>query len=195
MSKKLNILIGEDEYLCLMGIKSIVEELGNTVVGEATDGEMLIELARKLKPDLIMVDVNMPKKDGIEAIMAINHTMFIPSIIISGYHDENMIKRATKEGVLYYLVKPVDRKDLQIAINIAMAKFNEIKSLHEEISHTKKLLEQRKLVEKAKGILMDRMQLKEDEAMKKLQTISRNKNIKLTEVAKQIIEAEELLKI
>lgn len=194
MEKKLKILIGEDEYLCLMGIKAIVEELGHTVIGEAPDGEMLVEMAAKLKPDLIMVDINMPKKDGIEAIKAINQMMFIPSIIVSGYHDENMIKRATEEGVLYYLVKPIDLKDLKIAINIAMAKFDEIKSLHDELDNTKKMLEARKQIERAKGILMDRMNLKENEAMKRLQKMSRDKNIKLIDVVNQIIQAEELFK-
>lgn len=194
MKEKYNILIGEDEYLCLLGVRTIIENLGHNVVGEASDGEALVVLANAIKPDLILVDINMPKKDGIEAIKTINKNLFIPSIIISGYHDEDMIKRASEEGVLYYLVKPVDEKDLKIAINIAMSKFDEIKSLHEELDNTKKILEARKKIEHAKGILMDRMKLKEGDAMKKLQKMSRDKNIKLIDVAQQIISAEEIFK-
>lgn len=194
MKEKYNILIGEDEYLCLLGVRTIIENLGHNVVGEASDGEALVALAIEIKPDLILVDINMPKKDGIEAIKTINKNLFIPSIIISGYHDEDMIKRASEEGVLYYLVKPVDEKDLKIAINIAMSKFDEIKNLHEELDNTKKILEARKKIEHAKGILMDRMKLKEGDAMKKLQKMSRDKNIKLIDVAQQIISAEEIFK-
>lgn len=192
MKEHYNILIGEDEYLCLLGVRTIIQNLGHNVVGEAGDGEALVALAKELKPDLILVDINMPKMDGIEAIKVINREMFIPSIIISGYHDEDMIKRAAEEGVLYYLVKPVDEKDLKIALNIAMSKFDEIKSLHEELFNTKMVLEARKKIEHAKGILMDRLKLKESDAMKKLQKMSRDKNVKLIEIAKQIIDAEEL---
>ena len=194
MNERYNILIGEDEYLCLLGVRAIIENLGHVVVGEASDGEVLVKLAKELKPDLILVDINMPKMDGIDAIKAINENLFIPSIIISGYHDEEMIKRASEEGVLYYLVKPVDEKDLKIAINIAMSKFDEIRTLHEELDNTKKMLEARKKIEHAKGIIMDRMKLKESDAMKKLQKMSRDKNIKLIDVAQQIINAEEIFK-
>jgi response regulator NasT len=194
MKEKYNILIGEDEYLCLLGVRTIIQNLGHTVIGEASDGDLLVEMATSLKPDLMLVDINMPKKDGIDAIKAINEKFYVPSIIISGYHDEEMIKRASEEGVLYYLVKPVDEKDLKIAINIAMSKFEEIKTLHEELDQTKKMLEARKKIEHAKGILMDRMKLKEGDAMKKLQKMSRDKNIKLIDVAQQIINAEEIFR-
>lgn len=194
MKEKYNILIGEDEYLCLLGVRTIIQNLGHTVIGEASDGDLLVEMATSLKPDLMLVDINMPKKDGIDAIKAINEKFYVPSIIISGYHDEDMIKRASEEGVLYYLVKPVDEKDLKIAINIAMSKFEEIKTLHEELDQTKKMLEARKKIEHAKGILMDRMKLKEGDAMKKLQKMSRDKNIKLIDVAQQIINAEEIFR-
>lgn len=192
MEKPLRIVIAEDEYLCLMGLKSNVEELGHEVVGEATDGMRAVELAIEKKPDLVIMDINMPTIDGIEAITKINDVLFIPSIIVSGYHDENLIKRATKEGVLYYLIKPIDIKDIKVAINITLARFEEFKRLQHELKDTKKTLEARKHIEKAKGILMNRMDLKEPEAMKRLQKMSRDKNQKLVEVAKEIIRADEL---
>lgn len=192
MSKSLRILIAEDEFLVLMGTKSYVEKLGHQVIATATDGEKAVEVALKEKPDLVIMDINMPKLDGIDAIKQINDTYYIPSIIVSGYHDEKLIKRATDEGVLYYLLKPIDIEELKIAINISLAKYEEIKSLKEELNTTKNALEARKHIEKAKGILMERMNLKEPEAMKYLQKVSRDKNKKLVVVAKEMIEADAL---
>ncbi|AKL93836.1 transcriptional regulatory protein PdtaR [Clostridium aceticum] len=192
MGKPLRILVAEDEYLCLMGLKSNIEELGHQVVAEATDGMKAVELAIEKKPDLVIMDINMPILDGIEAIKKMNEVLFIPSIIVSGYHDENLIKRATKEGVLYYLIKPIDIRDIKVAINITLARFEEFTKLQDELKDTKKALEARKYIERAKGILMDRMDLKEPEAMKRLQKMSRDHNKKLVEVAKEVIEADKL---
>jgi two-component system, response regulator PdtaR len=192
MNKSLRILLAEDEYLVLMGIKSYVEKLGHEVVGIATDGVKAVELAIEKKPDLVIMDINMPNLDGIDAIKKINETLFIPSIIVSGYHDEKLINRATEEGVLYYLLKPVDIGDLKIAINISLSRFEEFKKLQDELNNTKNALEARKHIEKAKGILMERMNLKEAEAMKRLQQLSRDKNKKLVVIAKELIEADAL---
>lgn len=192
MTKSLRILLAEDEYLVLMGTKSYVEKLGHQVVGVATDGLKAVELAIETKPDLVIMDINMPILDGIDAIKQINEELFIPSIIVSGYHDEKLINRATEEGVLYYLLKPIDIEDLKIAINISLSKFEEFKKLQNELNSTKNALEARKHIEKAKGILMERMNLKEAEAMKRLQKMSRDKNKKLVVVAKELIEADAL---
>ncbi|MFD1780076.1 ANTAR domain-containing response regulator [Fredinandcohnia salidurans] len=194
MSQSLRILIAEDEFLVLMATKSYVERLGHEVVGVATDGENAVELALKKKPDLVIMDINMPNLDGIDAIRKINETLFIPSIIVSGYHDEQLINRATEEGVLYYLLKPIDIEELKIAINISQAKFEEFKKLQDELQSTKNALEARKHIEKAKGIIMDRMNLKEPEAMKRLQKMSRDKNKKLVTIAKELIEADSLFR-
>lgn len=190
MTKSLRILLAEDEFLVLMGTKAYVEQLGHQVVGVATDGEKAVELAIEKKPDLVIMDINMPKMDGIDAIKKINETLYIPSIIVSGYHDEKLINRATEEGVLYYLLKPIDIKDLKIAINISLSKFEEFKKLQDELRSTKNALEARKHIEKAKGILMEKMNLKEAEAMKRLQKLSREKNKKLVVIAKELIEAD-----
>ncbi|MEH7333563.1 response regulator [Neobacillus drentensis] len=192
MKKSLRILLAEDEFLVLMGIKSYVEKLGHEVVGTATDGLRAVELALETKPDLVIMDINMPNLDGIDAIKKINETLFIPSIIVSGYHDEKLINRATEEGVLYYLLKPIDIGDLKIAINISLSRFEEFKKLQDELDSTKNALEARKHIEKAKGILMERMNLKEADAMKRLQQMSRDKNKKLVVIAKDLIEADAL---
>lgn len=193
MNKPLKILLAEDDFLVLMGLKSNVEQLGHHVVGEATNGQRAVELAKELKPDLIIIDINMPILDGIEAIKEINKEFFIPSIIVSGYHDDKLINRATEEGVLYYLLKPIDIKELRIAIKISLSRFEEIKELQHNLQDTKQALEARKYIERAKGILMDRQNLKEHEAMKHLQKMSRDKNKKIVEIAKELIHADSLL--
>lgn len=192
MTKPLRIVLAEDEYLVLLGLKANVEKLGHIVIGMANDGEKAVQLALKEKPDLVILDINMPKLDGIEAIKRINEELFIPSIIVSAYHDEELINRATEEGVLYYLLKPIDIQDLKIAINISLAKFEEFKKLQYELEDTKNALEARKHIEKAKGILMDRLNLKEAEAMKRLQKMSRDKNKKLAVIAKEVINADSI---
>jgi AmiR/NasT family two-component response regulator len=192
MTKPLRIVLAEDEYLVLLGLKANVEKLGHEVIGMANDGEKAVQLALKERPDLVIMDINMPKLDGIEAIKRINEKLFIPSIIVSAYHDEELINRATEEGVLYYLLKPIDMQDLKIAINISLAKFDEFKKLQHELEDTKNALEARKHIEKAKGILMERLNLKEAEAMKRLQKMSRDKNKKLAVIAKEVINADSL---
>lgn len=193
MGDSLRVLIAEDEYLNLMGLKSNLEHLGHKVIGEAGDGREAIRLAEELKPDLVLMDINMPNIDGIEAIKEINKKTALPYIIISGYHDKELIDKAKKAGVFAYLVKPVKEKDLQIAIEICLERFNEFRALEKEYTDMKKTLEERKYIERAKGILMDRNKLREAEAMQILQKQSRDSNKKLIDVAKEIIEADNIL--
>lgn len=189
----MKIVIAEDEYISLMGLKANLEELGHEVIGEATDGLAAIKLTLEKQPDMIIMDVNMPLIDGIEALKTINEKCLIPSIIVSGYHEDKLIKRANEVGVYSYLIKPVSEKDIKVAIETSMARFNEYKNLSAKLKNTKNLLESRKYIEKAKGILMETMNLKESEAMRKLQKMSRDKNIKMIKLAKKIIEAKEIL--
>lgn len=195
MDKKLNIVIAEDEYIVMMGLKQTIENSGHIVVGVANDGEKLVQLAFEKNPDLLIVDVNLPKMDGIEAIEKINKKMIIPAIVITGYSKEEFVKRANKAGVLHYLLKPVDEKELNPAIEIAMGRFADFIKMQREIQKKDKALTERKFIERAKGILMDRNGLKEHEAMKVLQKKSRDSNIKLVDIAKDIIKAEEILNI
>lgn len=193
MNKSLKILVGEDEYLCLMGIKSNLKRLGHEVIGEAANGKDAVKLALDKKPDLLIMDINMDSLDGIEAIKRINQKLFIPCIILTGYTDDDLIQRSKEVGVFGYLVKPVDANDLKGAIEIAMARFHEFKELRNELESIEKALEARKYIERAKGILMDRHGLKEAEAMKKLQKMSCDRNKKLLDLAREIIKADALL--
>lgn len=192
--KKLKILIAEDEYLVLMGLKSNLKELGHEIIAEAMNGKEAIELAKEKSPDLIIADINMPEIDGIEAVKQINKNQVIPSIIVTGYSDDELIEKASKVGVFAYLVKPVGLEELKASIIIAMNKYEEFKEVNMELKDQKKALENRKLIERAKGILMDTLSLTEAEAMKKLQQKSQKENLKLVEVAKNIIKMNEYLK-
>jgi len=193
MDNSLNILIAEDEYIVLRGLKETLIDLGHNVVGEAMDGETFVKLALETDPDLLIVDVNLPALSGIEAIERIGKVKLVPSIIVTGYSSEETVKRANSAGVFNYLVKPVDEKELKPAIEIAMGRFKEFMLLKKELHAQEEALEARKLIERAKGILMDRNGIRESEAMKLLQKISRDKNLKLIVVAKEIIEADNTL--
>lgn len=201
MAKGLKVLIAEDEYVNLMGLRINLEDLGHEVIGEARDGEEAVKLATELDPDLILMDINMPGIDGIQAIEEINRIRedagkeIVPVIIISGYHDQNLVDRANEVGVFAYLVKPVREEELKVAIEVCLARFREFQELKKEYQRVKDSLEARKLIEKAKGILMYRNNLKEDEAMKVLQRKSRDSNKKLVDIAKEIIEADRILSI
>lgn len=193
MSGSLRVLIAEDEYLCLMGIRSSLRSLGHQVIAEAANGRQAVQQAFTTEPDLVIMDINMDDMDGIEAIRRMNERLFVPSIIVTGYCEDDLIRRATNAGVFAYLVKPVDASDLKSAIEVAMARFDELKQLKKELHQAKQALEARKHVERAKGILMDRHDLTEAEAMRRLQEISKKSNRKMVEVAKEIINADRLL--
>ena len=194
MSGSLRVLIAEDEYLCLMGIRSSLRSLGHQVIAEAANGRHAVDQALEKKPDLIIMDINMDDMDGIEAIRRVNDQMLIPSIIVTGYCEDDLVKRATDAGVFAYLVKPVDADDLKSAIEVAMARFEELKQLKEELHGLEQALEARKYIERAKGILMDRQNLREAEAMRRLQEMSMKSNKRMVEVAKEIIDADNLLR-
>lgn len=194
MTQGLKIIIAEDEYLILAGLKASLLRLGHQVIGEAKDGSEAVKLALELRPDLMLLDINMPKMDGIQAIKSINQQAMIPAIIISGYCDRQLIDQANEAGVFGYLVKPINEGSLRAAIDVSMARFREYQTLAKEYDSVSKMLADRKYIERAKGILMERNGLKESEAMKVMQQKSRNSNTKLVEVAKAIIKADEMLK-
>jgi two-component system, response regulator PdtaR len=191
--KTLRIVVAEDETIVALSIISQLEELGHTVVDDATDGLDAIEKCSIQKPDLVIMDINMPRMNGIQAAKTIKEKFQIPVVIVSGYSDETLISEAANAGVFSYLIKPVTKQNLAPAIEVALKNHTEYHKVIEESDRLKKELEERKLIERAKGILMDRKKLSEPEAMKKLQKMSSEKNLKLINIAKEIINANELL--
>jgi response regulator NasT len=135
------------------------------------------------------MDINMPIMNGLVALEKINKYIDIPCIILTAYYKDSLIKKASENGALYYLIKPITDYDLNAAINIVMARHSEFENLKLELNQTKEKLETRKYVEIAKGLLMDNYGLKEQEAMKKIQKLSRDKNLKMADISKQIIES------
>lgn len=193
----MRIFIAEDEILIQEGYRAMLSGNNFEVVGTATDGLEAVEKVSKMydRVDLLIVDINIPSIDGIEVIERINQLKKIPAIIVTGYCDDMLIKRAGKVGVYGYLQKPIDRYDLVSTISIAMDRFSEFNRLKNETDVAKKALEERKLVEHAKGILMDKFEMKEKDAMRFLQKKSRDRNKKIVEIAKEIIRAEKMLNL
>ena len=190
----MRIFLAEDDPIILSGFSMMVQALGHEVVGMATDGKAAVEKILELQPDLILMDINMPQIDGISAIEACNREKVFPCIIITGYRDEEQIKRATVAGVYGYLHKPVDEYQLRAEISVVMERHRDYMRLEQELIHAKTSLEERKIIERAKGIVMDKMNLKEADAFSFLQKKSRDKNMKLINVAYEIIKANELFK-
>ncbi len=187
------VLIAEDNAKTRLFLKSQIELLGYTVVGAAKDGESVVEMAEKLNPTLIILDIKMPKKDGIEAAKEISAKGPVPIILITGLSSDEMATKAIDAGVFSYLVKPVTKKQLEPAIKLALARYSEFDSLKVEVNDLKGAIETRKLVERAKGILMKRCNLSEEDAFKLLQAHSQKENRKMSEIATSIISASKLL--
>lgn len=193
MNNTLRILIADDESLHLMNLRTQLEKLGHRVVAEADDGIAVVTLARELKPDLAILDIKMPEQDGIEAARQIMTERPIPIILLTAFSERDLAERAATAQVAAYLMKPVSESDLLPTIALAFARFNEFQELHKEVDTLRESLETRKLVERAKGILMRRLNLTEEEAFRRLQKRSQNENKKLGEVAQAIIMADGML--
>lgn len=191
----IKVLIAEDNAVSRKSLSSQLEALGFNVVAAAATGEEVCNLFPELKPDLIIMDIKMPKMDGIEAAKVITKHTPIPIILVTGHSSETVISRAMESGVgvFAYLLKPITKKDLLPAIKVAFARYNEFQTLKNEVNDLKDALETRKLVERAKGILMKRLTIPEDEAFKLLQTQSQKENKKLKEIAETVITASRML--
>ena len=164
--------------------------LGHRVTCAVKTGRELVEHCREARPDLIITDIKMPDMDGIDAIATLYQDHAIPAIIVSAYHDPELFARAGKEHVLAYLVKPIKQANLEAAIAIAMQRFAEFEALHGEAGELRQALEDRKQIERAKGILMKRAGLDEEAAFLRLQQVARESSRKMVEIARTIIQAE-----
>lgn len=187
----LNILIAEDEALVAMGLAEMLENIGHRVAAKARNGAEAVELAKKFKPDLAFVDIRMPGMDGLTAASQIIKDRPIPVIILTAFSDEDLIREADEIGVAAYLTKPVTETALRPALILAMSRFNELQMLKHEVGSLKDALESRKLVERAKGIIMEKQKLGEADAFKLLQQQSSKRNLKLAELSRLIVEASD----
>ena len=187
--EKLKVLIADDEAIIRMDVREMLTEAGHTVVAEAINGEEAVKKARELKPDFVVMDVKMPGMDGITAAKTIIGEKIAPVLLLTAYSQEDIVKKANDAGVLAYLVKPIREEQLFSAIEIAYKRFQDMNSLEIELDKLKSTLETRKLLDRAKGIIMDTYKLTEAEAYRKMQQYCMNKRITLKELAENIIEA------
>lgn len=191
MTSSLRIVIADDEPRMRDYLWQSLERLGHQVVGAARTGLELIDHCRTHQPDLILSDIKMPDMDGIEAASQVYRTDAIPVILISAFHDVELIERATRNHILAYLVKPVKDTDLAPAIAVAMQRFGEFEALRQEAADARQALEDRKVIERAKGILMKRTGLAEPDAFRRLQKLASSKSKKLVDIARSVVTAEE----
>jgi len=191
--RSLRVLVVEDEGLVAAGLKGQLEDIGHQVMGLAKDGEEAVRLASKIQPDLIMMDIRIPGTDGIETARAILAQEAVPIVFLTAYPDEDFVRRAGDAGAMAYLLKPVNESTLRSTIEVALARFTELGALRREVNDLKEALETRKLVEKAKGVLMKRVQLSEAEAFRRMQQKSRTTRTSLKVIASTIVQADDLL--
>ena len=191
-SSRIKIYIAEDESIILMNFKMILQQLGYEVVGSSVNGEKALKDILELKPDLLLLDINMPRLDGISLFESVSKAYDAACIFITGHFSEAFVEKAKKAGALGYLIKPVDEKQLKASIEVAVARFDERCILRDETEKLRADLSDRKYIERAKGILMDSFGLKEGEAMARLQKLSRDKNKKLAVIARELIEKEKI---
>jgi AmiR/NasT family two-component response regulator len=182
------IVIAEDEPLARLDLGQMLENLGHEVVGQAGDGRTAVDLARELNPDLVIMDIKMPGEiDGLGAAGLLAEERVAPVLLLTAYSDQEFIDGARDAGVMGYLVKPYGENQLAPAIEVALARFGELLQLQKELGSTKEALITRKIVERAKGVLMDTAGLKESEAFHRIQRLSMNSRKSMREVAEAIL--------
>ena len=195
MERSLRIITADDELMIQEYYQQALPALGHEVVAVVDTGADLIEQCEALKPDLVITDIKMPDMDGIDAAAKIYEKQPVPIILVSGYHDADLIERATAEHILAYLLKPVRMDALKIQIAIAMRRFEEFAILRMEADHYRQTLQDRKIIERAKGIIMKKTGLEEHEAFRRLQNLATEKQKKLIDVAQMIVTADSALNV
>jgi two-component system, response regulator PdtaR len=193
MTRPYRVLIADDEKSVAVALQNQLESLGYDVVSVVSDGQRAIEMCRRTLPDVAFMDIEMPGLDGLAASRQIAVDPGTPVIILTAHGHPNLIDQAVEDGVISYLLKPATNPSLHAAIQVAVARARELKVLQEDIDQLKSTLRERKLIERAKGILMSRRQLSESEAFRLLQRQSQDRRIPMAKLAESIIQTDELL--
>jgi response regulator NasT len=184
----LKVLVVEDEALIRMDLAEMLTEEGYVVAGEAGDGEQALELARRLHPDLVIMDIKMPKMDGITAATSIVEERIAPVVMLTAFSQRELIEQARDAGAMAYLVKPFARHELVPAIELAVSRFAEKRALEDEVATLSERLETRKVVDRAKGLLMTRQQMTEPEAFRWIQRTAMDRRTTMKAVATAVVE-------
>ncbi len=191
-AKPARVLVADDEHLVATDLAFTLGELGYTVVGPVTDGEAAVQLARRAKPDLALLDIRMPKRDGLSAAAELFEDMAIPVIILSAYSDTKSVEAAAGAGVFGYLVKPAAEEQLRVCIEVAWSRFLHLASQRLESGKLRQRLDERKAIEQAKWLLVSKRNMPEPDAMKLLHKKARDSRQTLLSVAEAVIRGEEI---
>lgn len=189
--ERTRVIIADDESVIRADLREMLTNLNYLVVGEVGDGRSAVNLARELKPDVVIMDIKMPDMDGIEAAKAMTQEKIAPVLLLTAYAQRDLVDRAKEAGVVGYLVKPFREQEIVPAIEIALARFGEFRELEKEVGDLNETLETRKVVDRAKGILMDSQGLTEQEAFRKIQKMSMNTRKPMKEIAQAIVLAQD----
>jgi AmiR/NasT family two-component response regulator len=190
----MRVLVAEDDPLIAIALAERLRLLGHEPIGPARDGRQAVELARTSLPDLYLFDVEMPALDGLEAAAQLARDgLRRPVVVVTGVDDPSLVERSIASGVSAYLTKPVDSRELAAAIELAAARHAEFQALETEVDRAQQALEDRKIVERAKGLLMSALDLSEHDAFRRLQLAARERNLRLADVARRIVEQQRLL--
>jgi response regulator NasT len=182
------VLVAEDEALIRLDLVEMLREEGYQVVGEAGDGQEAVRLAEELRPDLVILDIKMPKKDGIEAASNIAGERIAPVVILTAFSQRDLVERARDAGAMAYLVKPFAKRDLVPAIELAVSRFTEVQALESEVADLSGRLEARKTIERAKGLLMSKHNLSEPESFRWLQRTAMDRRSTMKDVAQAVLD-------
>jgi len=186
------IIIADDEALIRQDLREMLTNLGYLVIGDVGDGRSAVNLARELKPDLVIMDIRMPDMDGIEAARILTEEGIAPVLLLSAYSQRDLVERAAEAGVSGYVIKPFDESNLLPAIEVVLARFGEYQEISKEAARLEERLETRVAVDRAKGILIDHRGLTEQEAFRNIQRMSMNSRKSMREVAEAIILAHQM---
>jgi AmiR/NasT family two-component response regulator len=188
------VLVADDNPVIAHALAERLRSLGHEPIGPAGDGEEAIRLARHSAPDVYLFDIEMPKVDGLEAATRLAaEGLRRPVVVVTGVDDPSLIERSIASGVSAYLTKPIDSRELQAALGLAATRHAEFQALEAEVDRAQQALEDRKLVERAKGLLMSALDLSEPDAFRRLQLTARERNLRLADVAARIVEQQSLL--
>jgi AmiR/NasT family two-component response regulator len=191
----MRILIAEDEPIIALALAERLRELGHEPLGPARDGVEALRAARTHRPDLYLFDIDMPRLDGLRAAQQLAaEGLRRPVVVLTGVEDPSLVDRSISTGASAYLTKPVDQRQLDAAIRLAAARHQELLKLEADAQQARQALTERKLIERAKGLLMDALGLSESDAFARLQRAARNRNLRLPQVAQQVIDQRDLLR-
>lgn len=185
------VLVAEDEAIIRLDLAEMLGEAGYDVVGQAGDGEQAVEMARSLRPDIVIMDVKMPVMDGLSAAEAIGEERICPVVMLTAFSQTELVERARDAGVMAYVVKPFTASDVTPAIDIALSRWGELKALEDEVADLGERLETRKAVDRAKGVLMAKLKITEAEAFRWIQKTAMDRRMGMREVAEAVVAGME----